>query len=286
MVLPPVTMKGISGVDIGLKNSVALRVIVATALLGAGAVIYFENGPRNQVFFLAFILALVYLLSLLYLLLYPIFENHPKSFVALQIAFDIVLSSAVVSVTGGRSSPFIFLYALIIIFADIMLTKIAGYIASTASGTLYISIVLYQFYQELPLSFNRFLSVIWGEKGFTYTFFNLVGFLLIAMLSGYLSERIHVTGKELRESSENLRSLKNLHENIVQSLSSGVITLDLRGKILSINRTALEILGIISNDELVGRDLSFLMPGFGVGELLSKKGKKSYIQCRMGRSLY
>lgn len=265
--------KGTVGIDTGLKSSVALRVIVATVLLSAGAIIYFENGDRKEAFFLAFILVLVCLLSLIYLLLYPIFENYPKWFGAVQIAFDLVLASAVISITGAKSSPFIFLYPLIIIFADIMLTRIAGYITALASGILYVLIVLYQFHLEFHSSL-RLLPILWGEKGFAYIFLNLVGFLLIAMLSGYLSEKIRETGKELRESSESFRILKNLHENIVQSLASGVITLDLEGKIISVNKAALEILGIIGKDEkgeIVGEDLSYLMPGLGAGELLSKK---------------
>lgn len=264
------TTKRTVGIDIGLKNSVVLRVIVATVLLSAGAIIYFENGARREAFFLAFIMVLIYLLSLIYLLLYPILENYPKWFGTLQVALDLVLASAVISVTGARSSPFIFLYPLIIIFADTMLTRIAGYITALASGVLYVIMVLYQFRLEFHSSL-RLLPVLWGEKGFVYIFFNLIGFLLIAMLGGYLSEKIRKTGKELRESGESLRILKNLHENIVQNLASGVITLDLEGKIISVNKTALEILGIMDVNRIVGDDLSRLIPGLGVRGLLSKK---------------
>ncbi|MER3446433.1 MAG: hypothetical protein C4291_06085 [Candidatus Dadabacteria bacterium] len=270
MALQLSTTKGTVGIDTGLKNSVVLRVIVATVLLGTGAIIYFENGARREAFFLAFITVLVYLLSLIYSLLYPIFEDYPKWFGVLQIVFDLVFASVVISVTGAKSSPFIFLYPLIIIFADTMFTKITGYITALASGILYVLIVLYQSHLEFHSSF-RLLSVLWGEKGFVYTFFNLAGFLLIAMLGGYLSEKVRKTGKELRESSESLRILKNLYENIVQSLASGVVTLDLDGRIISINRTALEILEITDVNRIVGEDLSHLIPGLEVGELLSKK---------------
>jgi two-component system, NtrC family, sensor histidine kinase PilS len=265
--------KRTSEIDTGLKNSIALRVIVATVLLSAGAIIYFENNARNEAFFLAFIMVLVYLLSLVYSLLYPIFKDSSNWFVAAQVALDLVLASAVIYITGGKSSPFIFLYPLIIIFADTVLTRIAGYVTALASGILYVLIVFYQFHLEFHSSL-RLLPILWGEKGFAYTFFNLAGFLLIAMLSGYLSEKIRETGKQLRESSENLSILKNLYENIVQSLASGIITLDLKWKIISVNKTALEILGIMGQegkDEIVGANFGYLMPGLRVEELLSKK---------------
>jgi len=265
--------KGTVGIDTILKSSVTLRVIVATVLFSVGAIISYENGARNEAFFLAFIMVLVYLLSLIYSLIYHFFEDYPTWFGAVQVAFDLVLASAVVSITGGKSSPFIFLYPLIIIFADTMFARIAGYVTALVAGILYVLILLYQFHLEFHSSL-RLLPILWGRSGFAYIFFNLAGFLLIAMLSGYLSEKIRETGKELRESSESLRILQNLHENILQSLASGVITLDLEGRIISVNKTALGILGIIGKDEeneIVGKNLNYLMPGLGIEELLSKK---------------
>jgi two-component system sensor histidine kinase PilS (NtrC family) len=113
--------------------------------------------------------------------------------------------------------------------------------------------------------------VIWNEKGLVYASFNLSGFLLIAILVGYLSERIRITRQELGESAKSLMILKNLHENILQSLTSGVITLDLEGRVISINKMGLEILEISREDRVLLNNLNWLMPGFEIEKVISKK---------------
>ncbi len=277
-------MKWISGTDIGLKSFVVIRILVTTVLLGSGAIVYFENGSRNEAFFLVLIVALVYFLSLIYLLIYPLLNRNPGLFKGIQVAFDLVIASAVVYISGGKSSPFVFLYALIIIFTGMIFSSTASYIAAGVSGFLYLLIGLYNF----PTSSNQlFLSspAIWNEKGLIYASFNLSGFLLIAILVGYLSERVRITRQELGESAKSLMILKNLHENILQSLTSGVITLDLQGIVISINKMGLEILEISGEDKVLLNNLSYLMPGLEIEELISKKREQLLYATPDGRKL-
>src|SRR3990167_10444998 len=215
-------MKVLQNPDGGLRSSVVLRVIITTVLLGS------------------------------------LFQRYPKIFKITQLFFDLVLASTVIFVTGGKSSPFIFLYVLIIIYSSIALTKLASYVTALVSGLVYVLIVFYQIRAEVRIDPGQSIwsSVSeWGEIGLVSTYFHLTGFLLVAILSGYLSERFRTAGRELGESERSLRILQNLHENIIQSLTSGVITLNLDGKIISANRTGLEILGISGEDKILGKDL-------------------------------
>jgi two-component system sensor histidine kinase PilS (NtrC family) len=277
-------MKWISGINIGLKSFVVLRIIVTTVLLCPGAIIYFGNGAKNEAFFLVLIVAAFYFLSLLYLLLHPLFPRYSGLFKVTLVAFDLILASAVVYITGGKSSPFIFLYALIIIFTGMIFNSTASYIAAGVSGFLYLLVGLY----HLPTSSSQLLlasPAIWNEKVLVYASFNLSGFLLIAILVGYLSERIRITRQELGESAKSLMTLKNLHENILQSLTSGVITLDLEGRVISINKTGLEILEISGENEVLLRNLNWLMPGIETGKLTSKKREQMLYTTPDGRRL-
>ncbi|HZX14917.1 MAG TPA: ATP-binding protein [Thermodesulfobacteriota bacterium] len=276
-----------SDTDKGLKVFVVLRVIVITLLVGTGAFFYFKIGLRNEAILLVFIIFIVYFLSFLYLLLYPLFQKFVNWFKGIQVSFDIIIASAVIYVTGGMSSPFIFFYALIIIFANIMLTRNAGYVAATSSAALYLIIVLYQLHQEYSFSIKEFpLSpIVLEDKELTYAFFKIAGFLFVAMLSGYLSERMRLTRKELRESKENLVILENLHENILQNLISGVITLDLQRRLISINKTALEILGITSVDKVMGKELNNLIPMLSIEKSLTKRSEESLHSTTDGRHL-
>ncbi len=281
-------MNIIQGPDNGLKNYIVLRILITTVVLGSGAVIYFGRGARQEAFYLAVIVALIYFLSLLYLLLQPLFQRYPKIYKITQIVFDMIFASSVIFITGGRTSPFIFLYVLIIIYSSIMLTKVASYITALVSGLVYLLIVFYQVRAEIPLQSAEGLwsSIsVWGETGLVSTYFHLTGFLLIAILAGYLSDRFRAAGKELGESERSLRILQNLHENILQSLTSGVITLDLQGKIISVNKTGLEILGISGEDKMFGKDLDDFMSGLHLEDLVSKKREQMLYSTPDGRKL-
>jgi two-component system sensor histidine kinase PilS (NtrC family) len=277
-------MKWISGIDLGPKSFVVLRTVLATVLLGSGILIYFANGYEKEAFFIVLVLALIYFLSLLYLLLNPLFLNHVSLFKGMQLGCDLVLASAVIYITGGKSSPFIFLYALLIIFAGMILNRTASYITAAASGLIYLIMELYQF--NLDSSRLAILSTsTWDEKGIVYAYFNLSGFLLIAILIGYLSERVITTRKELGESAKSFQILKNLHEKILQSLTSGVITLDLWGSIISINRAGLEILEISGEDKLLKNNINSIMPGVRIEEILSKKREQMLYTTPGGRRI-
>ncbi|MEQ9617914.1 MAG: ATP-binding protein [Deltaproteobacteria bacterium] len=281
-------MKILQGADSGFKSYIVLRIVITTLVLGSGAVIYYGKGERKEAFYLAVIVALIYFLSLLYLLLQPYFQRQPVKFKITQIFFDMVLASAVIFVTGGRTSPFLFLYVLIIIYSSIMLTKAASYLTALGSGLIYLLIVFYQIRLEAPpgLEQGMLSSVsVWGEIGLVSSYFHLTGFLLVAVLAGYLSERFRRAGEELGESERSLRILQNLHENILQSLTSGVITLDLDGKVISVNKTALEILGIGIEEKLLGKDLSNIMSGFHMEELISKKREQMLYKSPDGKKL-
>jgi len=260
--------------ELGLSSSIILRVVAVTVILGSGVIVYYGYGLEDEAFSLALIIALVYFLSLVYILITPFLLSYSQLFKGAQIAIDIILASAVIYTTGGSSSPFIFLYALVIIFASIMFTRAGSYIAVLVSGLLYIFIVLYQLHVEFPSGVNRLLSSdpkVWGETGLLDTYFNLSGFIMVAILSGYLSGRMSVARKELGESKKSLRILKNLHENILQSLTTGVITLDLQGRVVSINKMGFEILGVMSNETFQVNELNYFIPGLDIDDIIEPK---------------
>jgi two-component system sensor histidine kinase PilS (NtrC family) len=175
---------------------------------------------------------------------------------------------------------------LIIIYSSIVLNKAASYVTALVSGLVYVLIVFYQIRIDMPVPEGQsILSSVseWGEVGLVSTYFHLTGFLLVAILSGYLSDRFRATGRELGESERSLRILQNLHQNIIESLTSGMITLDLEGRIISINRTGLEILGINGEDRILGKDLSRFMSGLHLEDLVSKKREQMLYTAPDGR---
>ena len=281
-------MKIVNEADNGLKNYIVLRVIITTVVLGSGAIIYFGKGARKEAFYLAVVVSVIYFVSLIYLLLLSFSRRYPKIFKITQIVLDVSLASAVIYVTGGRTSPFIFLYVLIIIYSSIMLSKTASYVTALFSAVIYLIIAFYLIRAEVPRetaqSFWTSVSQ-WGESGLVSTYFHLTGFLLVAILAGYLSDRFRKAGKELGESERSLRILQNLHENILQSLTSGVITLDLNGRVISVNKSGIEILGLRGEENVLGKDLDTIMSGLHLEDLISKKREQMLYAKPDGRKL-
>ena len=70
-----------------------------------------------------------------------------------------------------------------------------------------------------------------------------VAFLAVAILSSHLSYRLRQTGQELERRGLDLRNLQTLHQAIVSNISSGLMTLDLEGRVVSFNEAAERITG-------------------------------------------
>ncbi len=97
-------------------------------------------------------------------------------------------------------------------------------------------------------------------------FVNLFAYFAIAYLAGLLMSKLRQVDVQLKDASGALQNLQALHENIVQSMSGGVITTGLDGHITLVNRAAQQLLEI-SEAELRGRSVGDLfqdpLPHFG-----------------------
>jgi two-component system, NtrC family, sensor histidine kinase PilS len=72
---------------------------------------------------------------------------------------------------------------------------------------------------------------------------HLFGFYAVALLTSYLVENVRRAEAALAEQRDSLANLEAFHRDVVQSLSTGIVTTDLAGRITSVNRAAQEILG-------------------------------------------
>ena len=86
--------------------------------------------------------------------------------------------------------------------------------------------------------------------------FHIVAFLVVGLLASRLSDR-RSSGEELEETAKTLASLRALHERIVESIRSGLITTDLDGNIYTFNAAATEITGY-RLDQVQGTSINFL----------------------------
>src|SRR4030095_7897605 len=86
--------------------------------------------------------------------------------------------------------------------------------------------------------------------------FHVVAFLVVGMLAARLSDR-RTSGESLEETTKKLAILRALHERIIESIRSGLITTDLDGNIYTFNAAAAEITGFRA-EEMEGENISRL----------------------------
>lgn len=276
-------------IDSTNNRIVLIRLVITTLLFGSSAVIYYINGRTRVALYLIFVIAVIYLLSLIYLVLKPSILKHKTFIDAIQIFFDIVLSSIVIIVTGGIGSPFIFLFALIVIYTNIIFSsRIVSYGLSFLLAIVLLLIVVSKpriFHSDKSYEIRLQASAQIDQQSLVSTYFNLAGFLLAAVLSGYLSERARLVRQELGQSEKSLNVLKNLNDNILKSLDSGVITLDLKGIIISVNRMSKEILNLDSDEELLNIDIYKFFPGLNLENLISTKREQILYTTKSGHKI-
>ncbi|HEX7287834.1 MAG TPA: ATP-binding protein, partial [Candidatus Angelobacter sp.] len=89
---------------------------------------------------------------------------------------------------------------------------------------------------------------------------NLFVYLAVAYLSSTLMAKLRQAGRELQDKSGELLSLQALHENVVHSIRSGLITTDLEGRITLLNAPGQRLLERTASS-VYGRHVSELFLG-------------------------
>jgi len=181
---------------------------------------------------------------------------------ALQVASDVIIISALVYTTGLQESYFISLYLLVIIVASILFSRRVAFITAGVCLSILGGMTLLAFAGKIP---RTFLLVPTPEGLRVWFLSNLFGFLAVAYLASLLAQSLRRKGIELEEKREELLELQDFTEDIIHSMRGGLVTTDLEGRIVLLNRTGEEILGCRFAD-LRGRKLpeideNFWLPG-------------------------
>jgi two-component system sensor histidine kinase PilS (NtrC family) len=232
---------------------VKVRILILTFLLGIElAVIRLTPSPLPVAPFLTAML-LWFVLSLFFLSLVSMWNEHRLQAI-LQVLCDLAMVTLVVHLTGGIDSSLNFLYPLVIIVACMLLPRSWGFLSAALAFILFGTILELDYYGVIPsysVSHPRLkaLQVV--------IFVNLFAYFAIAYLAGLLMTKLRQADVQLKDTSGALEDLQALHENIVQSMSGGVIATAMDGRITLVNRAAQQLLEL-SEPELQGRSVAHL----------------------------
>src|ERR1700733_107969 len=217
---------------------VKVRVLILTFLLGIQlAVAQFTPTTLPVRLFISTIL-FWFTVSLLYMLLLSFWGEHRLQ-ASLQVLTDLVMVSLVVHETGGWDSSYNFLYPLVIIVAGILLPRIWAHLIAALAFILYGTVLELNYY-GLVKSYCTTHPELKALQGIIFV--NLFAFLAVAYLAGLLVAKLRQARVQLKDASGALEDLQILHENIIQSISSGLITTGLDGRITLVNNAAEKLL--------------------------------------------
>jgi two-component system sensor histidine kinase PilS (NtrC family) len=239
---------------IWLEWLVKVRVIIITVLLAIElAIINLTSTNVNQHLFVMVILAW-YAVAALHLALVTYRKNDWRTQSKMQVIFDLFFATAVIYTTGGIDTSFNFLYPLIIIVASTLLSEAWAYLTAGMSFVL-LGGILELSYFDLIRSYSNSRPDLKSLQ--LVIFINLFAYLAVAYLANKLANRMRQADVALTDKSFELENLQFLHETIVRSISSGLITTDLDGTIKLVNPAARSLLGR-GTSQLAGRSVQEL----------------------------
>ncbi|MGH9903101.1 MAG: PAS domain-containing protein, partial [Pyrinomonadaceae bacterium] len=196
------------------------------------------------------------LLSLLYAAVLRLSAVPRRVQAGVQLLFDVLIVTWLVWASGYVRSPYTALYIVIISVASVFMGARGALITSVGCSVAYISVMLASALGWLP----------GGVRGTTAAFvaeaaepigLNVVAFFFVGLLAARLAERQARSDVQLIEAAHALASLRALHERIVESIRSGVVTTDLQRRIYTFNSAAEEMTGY-GAAAMRGQDVSIL----------------------------
>jgi len=251
-----------------------LRTLVVSAVLGLSLwiVATAEQVPLSAVWLQSGIIAATYATSIVFGVMLR--RGFPPRQVARPMhAADLAVTSLLIYATGGAESPYIFLYALSIVGAGALSYRGGAVVVTLASISLLVAVSLLAWTQAIALPA---LSQIrpWEQSGVDLVRtlgINLAALIGVGALSFIFGDQLQRGVETLATTRKAAADLLTLHEDIVRSLVSGLITIAPDGIILTANSAAADILG--QPPVLAGQPVDKLMPGLsaliatGHGEL-------------------
>ncbi len=227
-----------------LKGLMLCRIIILTLLLTI--TLLFQVSEKKYFFIpltnhFYYFISFFYLVTIFYSLLLKKIKDL-RQFTFIQIVIDHIFIAGLIYFTGGKESFFPITYIFSIIGSSILFYKRGAFFSASLATFLYGLLLLLQLHEWInPLGHP---SLYEASQIFYSLILYMATFYIVAFLSSRISEELKKKKKELIQKQVDYDQLEAFNRNIIQSLDSGLLTIDLRGKINFFNRTAEKILNL------------------------------------------
>ena len=157
-----------------------------------------------------------------------------------ELAADALMLGGLVAATGGPDSVYTLFYALLVIAAALVLERRNIYILAVLCAA---SLAL-----AIGLGWRGWLPGSWPRPANSHAallslILSMIALAVTAYLSSLLGAQLAATGELLRRQEQITASLRALNRNIMRSVTGGLISSDLDGRIYYANPAAEQILG-------------------------------------------
>ncbi|MCA9533632.1 MAG: PAS domain-containing protein [Myxococcales bacterium] len=184
-----------------------------------------------------------------------------KGSAELLLAVDLMVTTALLWLTGAAASPLTFLYGLLCV---------AGAMVGGPSTTLWVAGASVSLFLGLswsvvagvlpaPPDQQQAVAALSAVELATFTLSNVVGIGTVAALATNLAMRVETAGGQLADAERAVAELTRRNVDIVRSLASGLVTTDLAGRIESVNPAAAAMLQA-DESALLGQPIAELLP--------------------------
>jgi two-component system sensor histidine kinase PilS (NtrC family) len=195
----------------------------------------------------------VFFATLFYIAMMRVLRRFPTVQAYIQFIGDLILITGLVYFLGGATSPFSLLYLIIIAVASTLLRRRAGLTVASIAFLLYGSLILLLYSGTFPPASAGQEAISGVRLGYNLMVHGF-GFYAVALLTYYLAHNVTRAERALEEKSEHLADLQVVHRDVIQSITSGILTTDLDGIVTSANHAGLEILDR-EEGEMVGHPI-------------------------------
>ena len=204
------------------------RVILAVVIF-LTAVFSFEAVPTLTLVALAVAAVSSVLVSAASLWHTHIRRRRPsRTFLYMQVLFDLALVTTVVHFTGGSFSEFPALYIIVIAVSAVLMPFGSSLLVTALASSLYIADVVW--WHQIALSIAVLVQI--GV------------FVGVFLATGLITSRVQWAGAEREELHQEMERLRLEATDILGNLRSGVLTVDVGGKLAYANTAARRLLNL------------------------------------------
>ena len=168
-------------------------------------------------------------------------------FFALQVGHDLFLVTTAVVLTGGVGSEFAYMYVLLIAVAGLVLGIGGAVLTALGSAVAYLGVAYVQIAPQFAGAGSTItLPNLSAQAGTVLWSLALIGavFLIVGVTSGLAARRLGVQRARLRELERQLAHARIDAQDLLNTVESGILSIDSAEEIDFVNYTARVQLGI------------------------------------------